>query len=407
MRNKVFSILILVTTAFIMARCGNDIESPAKSTWDKTFGGVGDDFGIDIKTTSVGEIIILGQSQNLASDSSFARVIKLSADGNILFDRTIKTRKFSVPNGLMLNATDEIIVFGKTYDIEGESNSYILNLSSSDGSINWEKVHDLGIGDEITGMIGSENGKYLAVGNLKNEDDGFSGVGLQMSVVIEFSSAGDLLGSGHYIGLYGPGMISKGISIDKNDNYLVLAATYPSVVEYENDAYRGFSCFYMPKDHFGQIYFAYTLDFEIENITNSTGSYVQKMDGSDVAFLMASGTSAGGAKSQTILHELNLSSSDDPMNASFIDIFAKDLLLTAEGNFILVGDQPSTRDLVVKKVGPGLVEEWSKVFGGKNRDTGSGIIQIGDYYYILGSTESEGAGLNDIWILKIDASGNL
>ncbi|MEQ8808067.1 MAG: hypothetical protein RIE59_03280, partial [Imperialibacter sp.] len=165
--------------------------------------------------------------------------------------------------------------------------------------------------------------------------------------------------------------------------------------------------FYMPKDPFGQIYFAYTLDFEIENITNSTGSYVQKMDGSDVAFLMASGTSAGGAKSQTILRELNLSSSDDPMNASFIDIFAKDLLLTAEGNFILVGDQASTRDLVVKKVGPSLIEEWSKVFGGKNRDTGSGIIQIGDYYYILGSTESDGAGLNDIWILKIDASGNL
>lgn len=49
-----------------------------------------------------------------------------------------------------------------------------------------------------------------------------------------------------------------------------------------------------------------------------------------------------------------------------------------------------------------------KTFGGVNSDGGSSIIKTDDGSYIIaGGTSSQGAGDNDIWLVKIDSNGNL
>jgi hypothetical protein len=53
------------------------------------------------------------------------------------------------------------------------------------------------------------------------------------------------------------------------------------------------------------------------------------------------------------------------------------------------------------------VEEWSQTFGGSGHDQGNSVAQTSDGGYIIaGQTYSYGAGLNDVYLIKTDASGN-
>lgn len=50
---------------------------------------------------------------------------------------------------------------------------------------------------------------------------------------------------------------------------------------------------------------------------------------------------------------------------------------------------------------------WAKSYGGKEFDHGGGVVALADgSFAVLGSTQSKGAGSNDLWLLKLDADGN-
>jgi hypothetical protein len=51
---------------------------------------------------------------------------------------------------------------------------------------------------------------------------------------------------------------------------------------------------------------------------------------------------------------------------------------------------------------------WSKTFGGSDGDGAYSVEQTsGGGYIIAGDTYSYGAGVNDIWLIKTDSSGNM
>ncbi len=88
------------------------------------------------------------------------------------------------------------------------------------------------------------------------------------------------------------------------------------------------------------------------------------------------------------------------------------LIQTSDGGYAIAGFTQSFgaggADVYVVKLDAKGNLQWTKTIGGKNADGGSSIIQTSDGgYAIAGYTESFGAGGADVYVVKLDAKGNL
>ena len=90
---------------------------------------------------------------------------------------------------------------------------------------------------------------------------------------------------------------------------------------------------------------------------------------------------------------------------------ASDVVQTTDGGYALVGTTFSFgaggSDIWLIKLDSSGNLQWNSTFGGLNNESGWGIVQTSDGGYALtGFTNSFGAGGDDLWLVKTNASGN-
>jgi len=132
-------------------------------------------------------------------------------------------------------------------------------------------------------------------------------------------------------------------------------------------------------------------------------------------YMLAANTLSYGAGRQDIyLVKLNTSGDKEwakTFGGTFDDRVSA-MIVSREGGYILVGATKNTsgtgRDIFVLKVDEDGNEIWSKNYGGTGGEAGYDIQQTADNsYVIVGSTTSKGAGEFDVYLLKLDTSGNV
>lgn len=91
---------------------------------------------------------------------------------------------------------------------------------------------------------------------------------------------------------------------------------------------------------------------------------------------------------------------------------ARTIQQTNDGGYIIAGDTRSfgagLNDIWILKLNSDGAIEWQLIYGGSYDDAACSVSQTNDGGYIVaGNTESFGAGLIDIWILKLDSYGSV
>lgn len=94
------------------------------------------------------------------------------------------------------------------------------------------------------------------------------------------------------------------------------------------------------------------------------------------------------------------------------DDWAEAVVASKDGGFVVVGPTRSfgagLADVMVIKLTNDATIEWQKTFGGQEGDFANGMTQTSDGGYVIsGWTGSFGAGRDDLWLIKVDANGNL
>jgi hypothetical protein len=88
------------------------------------------------------------------------------------------------------------------------------------------------------------------------------------------------------------------------------------------------------------------------------------------------------------------------------------LIQTSDGGYAIAGSTTSfgagEADVYLVKLDASGNLQWTKTIGGQNVDMGMSLIQTSDGgYAITGATTSFGAGKADVYVVKLDAHGNL
>jgi len=88
--------------------------------------------------------------------------------------------------------------------------------------------------------------------------------------------------------------------------------------------------------------------------------------------------------------------------------YSESAQLTSDGGYIVAAYTGATADVWVLKLNTDGTIAWQKTYGGAGWEEPTSIRQTSDGGYVVaGGTYSSGAGNGDVWILKLDAAGEV
>ncbi len=367
----------------------------AQSTFQKTFGGDGDDKGVSICQTEDGGFIIAGVTKSKGAGGDDAYLLKIDSLGNLLWEKTYGGAKDDAGWYVRQTLDGGIIVAGFTQSYGMGQNDVYLFKTDNAGNLQWQKTF---------GGEGDDYGWFLDLSN----DGGFV-IAAQKGMVdsekidaylIKTDEQGDLI----WEKSFGGEKIDRIFSVEQTDDYGYIAAG----ITYSFGA-GGRDGYLLKTDEHGNERWFRTFGDEGYNVSHAAH---QTTDG---GYIVIGYTE----KTETKNHDLYLIKTDKTGRKVWDNIFGgpgPDHVLngvqTADGGYILSGFTASMgagdADAYLVKTDDKGNLVWHRAFGGTGRELGYSVQQSKDGGFILvGHTTSFGGEGGNVFVVKTNSSGNV
>jgi len=368
------------------------------SVWRKTYGGIFDDGGNSVQSTSDGGYIIAGMTESYGAGLADIYLIKTNSGGNTVWTKTFGTWNKNENSYCVEQTTDGgYIIVGIQIDTIHYYNNYNIYLVRTDANGNdlWTRTFDLSYFDLGLSVEQTADGGYIIAGSTVTADSAFPKV-----VLIKTNANGNIVWTRTYDSGTGFGF-GNCVQQTTDGGYIVVGSTVDTITYFE-DVYL------IKTDANGnklwsETYGGYNSDWANWVRQTTDGGYI----------IAGTSESYGAGGADLYLIKTNATGTIN-WTKSFGGVgqdFGSSVQQTTDGGYVFCGYTGSfgagSDDIYLIKTNSNGDSVWSKTYGGAEADIGGDVRLTADGGYIIaGKTYSYGAGEGDVYLIKTDGSGN-
>ena len=377
-----------------------EVTGTTTITWAKTYGGSsGGEMPFSIQVTTDGGYVVAGLTYSFGAGSSDGWILKLDSQGTPLWQKAFGGSDYETFGSIQQTADGGYIVAGETMSpvVSGPVDIWALKLYGN-GSVEWEKTYS-GIGiDQFPSIRQTPDGGYIL--SASTTSSGSSSISLW-----KLDASGNIT----WQKTYGGSSVSvrnatnESIYQTSDGGYVLIGWTNPGPA-------GGDDALVLKLDQNGNIQWQKTYG---GSESDQVYSIRQTSDGGYV--LTGWSTSFGDLNGDLWVLKLDSNGNilwEKKYGGPGSGESGQSIKETSDGGYIVTGTiyplPPLNYDLWVLKLDNSGNILWQKTYGGSGAEWGESVQQVADGGYIVaGTSGSFGAGNGDILLLKLDSSGNL
>jgi hypothetical protein len=310
--------------------------------WTRTYGGTLEEYGVSVQRTSDGGYVIGGWTASFGAGLRDAYLIKTDAIGEMVWTRTYGGRHNEWGHSVQQTSDGGYIIAGETGSFGAGRWDAYIVKTGAGGDTLWTRVYGDTLDDGGYSVQQTTDGGYIVAGYTHSFGPGDADVYL-----IKTDASGDTV----WTRTYGGTGVESAESVQQTSDGGYVIAGYT--------------------DSFGAV---------------GHDVYLIKTDASGDTVWTRRYGGTGWERGHSVQQ-------------------------TSDGGYIIAGYTDSfgagQTDVYLIKTGAEGETLWTRTFGGANWERGNSVQQTTDGGYIIGGwTSSFGAGSNDVYLIRTDASGD-
>jgi len=356
----------------------NSIPTQVKS-WEKTYGGTGNESGNSVRQTSDDGYVIAGKTNSYGAGGYDAWLIKTDANGNVEWDRTFGGLYDDAASSVQQTRDGGYIIAGCTGSYDAGLGDFWLIKADASGNKEWDRTFGGSNFDESHSVQQTSDGGYIIAGLTYSY-----GAGKNDAWLIKTDESGNkvwdrIFGGSDYD-------MANSVQQTSDGGYIIAGQTVRTA--------SAQSVWLIKTDANGNKVWDRTFGESGDNVANS----VQQV--SDGGYIIAG---YSGYKAWLIKTDASGNKEWDWTFGGSYYSSAMSVQQVIDEGYIITGVAFNNTDrlnaLLIKTDSQGN-EQWDKIFGWPKGGSGSSARQTSDGGYIIVS------GSQDIWLIKTDFEGN-
>lgn len=359
--------------------------------WTKTLGGSNIDIGTCVRETTDGGFIITGYTRSFGSMSGRnVLLIKTDQSGNIIWINGYGGNNDDEGNAVVQTSDGGFVAAGYTKSYGSGGTDFYLIKVDANGNQLWDRVFGGTSDEEVYSMVLTDDGGFLLAGATSSFGSGSRDIWL-----VKTDASGNQQWTKTIGGLSSDG--ARSISKTSDGGYIITGWTFsygPGAVG---------NVWLVKTDAAGNM--VWNKFFGGTDVDRGL-SVKQTSDG---GYILTGYTASSGAG----LDDMLLIKTDSLGNAQWQNTFGgsgrdygNSVIQSSDGGFVVTGYTLSSGaggdDLWIVKTDELGNQLWSKTLGGAQSDVGNYLIETSDGSFVItGYTLSFGAGLHDVWLIKL------